>query len=124
MVGLRSLAPSLRRSPVEEVYFVQAEKLGLIKIGLARAASERMRTLKVCSPDRLTLLGVIQSRAAAVLEREIHARFWDHNEHGEWFRPAPELLDFIAREVVGSADLKEGMVLAGLAKVAAEEARP
>jgi hypothetical protein len=89
------------------VYFVQAAKLGLIKIGVATDARRRLIALQTGSPDRLSLLGVVGADDAAAFERDLHARFRRHWTHGEWFEPAAPRLDYIARfardpdEVVG-----------------------
>ena len=48
------------------------------------------------SPDTLTVLGAVVCEKPDELERELHARFADHRSHGEWFRPSPELLDYVA----------------------------
>ena len=87
-----------------DVYFVQAQTLGFIKIGFAADAADRLRTLRVGSPDELTLLGSIYSADAKALEASIHARFQAHRHHGEWFHPVPELLDFVSREASSSSD--------------------
>ncbi len=77
------------------VYFIQAGDDGLIKVGwTANPPRKRFRGIQMCSPIILRPLGIL--RAADVrLERAIHARFADLREHGEWFRPGPELLTFI-----------------------------
>lgn len=87
-----------------DVYFVQAEKLRLIKIGYAKDAGERFRSLQVGSPDKLTLLGAIYSMNAQAMEAELHVRFARLRQHGEWFQPEDELLAFIGREVSDSSD--------------------
>lgn len=85
------------RAPTN-VYFVQAETLGLIKIGAASTVGSRLCNLQVGSPNRLKLLAVMFSENALLLEAELHGRFAKHRAHGEWFRPVPELLAFIATE--------------------------
>lgn len=87
----------LRRFVKPMVYFVQAEALGLIKIGLTRDAVDRLKTLQVGSPDKLKLLGVIVHDDAEEIEHEAHIAFKDLHSHGEWFRPDARLLEFIAR---------------------------
>lgn len=77
------------------VYFVQAKALGLIKIGIAVDASARLAALRTGSPDRLELLGVIPVRDAVASERALHRAFRPYHSHGEWFRPAPSLLELI-----------------------------
>ena len=81
---------------VPVVYFVRAKTLGLIKIGLTMNMNDRMKTLRVGSPDQLELVGAVMDRDADRLEGRLHARFADHRSHGEWFHPCPELLEVIA----------------------------
>jgi hypothetical protein len=80
----------------QEIYFVQADKLRLIKIGSADHADRRLLNLQCGSPDRLTLMGIIMSPLSDRLEERLHSQFFEHRLHGEWFEPAPELLAFIA----------------------------
>jgi len=91
------LAPNLRRvtQQVREVYFVRAKEMGLIKIGVANTARERLVSLQVDSPDHLELLGVIECRNRGALEKQIHQRFAHLRVKGEWFRPGEDLLDYI-----------------------------
>lgn len=79
-----------------EVYFVRAQTLGLIKIGTANFAAERLAVLKTASPDALELLGVVFCDNYGSLEAELHSRFWASRSHGEWFRPTPDLIEYIA----------------------------
>jgi hypothetical protein len=72
-------------------YFIQGQVMRLIKIGLAKNISERLNTLQCGSPDNLVVLKTISGN----VERVYHKRFAHFRLHGEWFRPAPELLEFI-----------------------------
>ncbi|WP_374655237.1 GIY-YIG nuclease family protein [Phenylobacterium sp.] len=92
-----------------DVYFVQARTLRLVKIGFAADAGDRLRTLRVGSPDELCLLGWIYSDDARRLEADIHVRFAAHRSHGEWFQPAPELLAFIRLSVVRTFGADRGV---------------
>jgi Meiotically up-regulated gene 113 len=65
------------------VYFVKAEKIGLVKIGVAKNVRARLSELQVGSPDRLLLLGFIQGDEAT--ERRLHALFREKHVIGEWF---------------------------------------
>ncbi|MDZ4318303.1 MAG: GIY-YIG nuclease family protein [Phenylobacterium sp.] len=89
------------------VYFVQAAKLGLIKIGFAADIQERLGSLQVGSPDRLALIGAIYDKDALAIEARLHSRFRKDREHGEWFRPSAELLAYIAEWTVERADALE-----------------
>lgn len=77
------------------VYFIQAEALGLIKIGSAINADKRLTDLQSGCPDRLRLIGFIATNDIIATEREMHRRFRDHRDHHEWFRPSPEIFDWI-----------------------------
>ena len=75
-----------------KTYFIQGVKTGLIKIGkTSRTVKERCGVLQVGSPDKLRILGEV----ASDIEDKCHALFAHLSKHGEWFRPAPELLEFI-----------------------------
>lgn len=75
-----------------DVYFVLAETMQLVKIGFARDASDRLRTMQTNSPDQLRLLGVVSSTRAAALEEELHSEFRKLRVRGEWFQATPALL--------------------------------
>jgi hypothetical protein len=77
------------------VYFIQAEGNGLIKIGWTDQHPEtRLTGLRTMSPVRLMPLGVLRRRDR-VGERNTHLRFVHLRQHGEWFEPGRDLLDFI-----------------------------
>lgn len=90
------VAPSLL-DPAGWVYVVQAEKMGLVKIGMAREEpARRLRSLQGSSPDRLIVLAAYNPRphGGIIEEAALHLRFALHRAHGEWFRPAPDLVDW------------------------------
>ena len=72
------------------VYFIRAERSGLIKIGSAANPQERLRSLQTGSPEPLSIVGV--KPGGERLERALHAKFADFRSHGEWFHPSDELL--------------------------------
>lgn len=91
-------APRKRRpvyGPAMEVYFIQGRLSKLVKIGYGRDAQERLRALRLQSPDELDLLCVILVDDAQALEAELHKVMEPHRHHGEWFLPTPELMAFI-----------------------------
>ena len=80
------------------VYILQAQILGLLKIGCTKNFSQRMVDLQVGSPDELTLLwrsGPMTQSEAFAAERYLHEKFAAFHVRGEWHSPAPELLSFI-----------------------------
>lgn len=96
---LRGLLPREKKVTVDSrsVYFIEAEN-GLIKIGVAASPKERMRTLRTMSPVSLRLVLVLPGLGAAG-EADLHRRFAEHRSHGEWFRPAPELVAYIREQL-------------------------
>lgn len=76
------------------VYFIGGET-GAIKIGLSIAPVERLASMQMGSPIKLSILAKVEGDAA--LEKAYHKRFSDHRSHGEWFERCPEILDEIER---------------------------
>jgi hypothetical protein len=81
------------------IYFVQADVGGPVKIGYTSAASVagRLAQMQCGSPFRLRAIAT--QPGSQQVERELHLRFAHLREHGEWFRPDPELVTFIGGEV-------------------------
>jgi hypothetical protein len=82
--------PVYRRRP-EFVYFVWDGSA--IKIGISNDPKRRVAYMQVGHPSRLQLLKM--TRGTKDTEDELKHQFRHLNISGEWFRPAPELLDFI-----------------------------
>ena len=79
------------------VYFVQGEKLGLIKIGYCIDITRfktRLQILQIGSPDKLKVLLVVEEYPH---DGMLHGYFKEIRSHGEWFRPEKCLLDFISK---------------------------
>ena len=91
----RSVLESKRPPPSACVYFVQSGSIGPIKIGYSEDPPRRLSGLVTMSPERLHLLGTIPANEGT--EGRLHKRFAGFRLHGEWFRPADELLEFIRR---------------------------
>jgi len=72
---------TIEKDKAKKVYFVSGG--GLVKIGCSENPLERIRALKTGSSDKLRLIGVIPGGRKK--ERELHARFIDKKDHGEWF---------------------------------------
>lgn len=78
------------------VYFIQADVVGLVKIGCTVSPYKRFNELKNASPVRLRLLKLLRVHGKSRdVEAEFHRRFAHLRAHGEWFRPAPELAELI-----------------------------
>lgn len=82
------------------VYFIQSEE-GPIKIGFSDDPAKRLDQLQVASPSQLRLLGSLPCKSTR--EAAIHGYFAEHRLRGEWFRPAPELLAWIAESTDAAA---------------------
>lgn len=88
------------------VYFLERHLGGLIKIGYSRNPVSRLRNHRLIF-GRMNLLGVIpggRSEEAVIHGRFCHLQLPGHKstkrQHmQEFFRPAPELLQFIKEEV-------------------------
>jgi hypothetical protein len=75
------------------VYFIQAEIGGLIKIGWASDPDLRLERMQPHSPLVLRLLFCYPGNGRQ--ERELHTKFAAARKHGEWFEPVPALLAHI-----------------------------
>jgi hypothetical protein len=76
------------------VYFIQATDGGAIKIGVTTNVMKRLATLRTGSGRHLNVLGIIRDGTRET-ERMLHRRFKDGRLIGEWFRPEPDLLEYI-----------------------------
>ena len=79
-------------APKHWTYFAQAGR-GPIKIGETDDVEGRIRALQTANPEELSLLGRIPCELHS--EKSLHERFKHLRLRGEWFTPAPELLEFI-----------------------------
>lgn len=80
------------------VYFIQRlDDSRLIKIGMSANVQRRYHQLASRSDVPLSLLGWLDGGREWLL----HQEFAEYRVEGEWFRPAPAILDFIERHVVG-----------------------
>lgn len=75
---------------MSRIYFVSDGYA--VKIGFSAVITERMKALRSGSPRPLFLLTSIEGGEAE--EAAMHAWFAHLRLHGEWFRAAPELVDF------------------------------
>jgi DNA-binding NtrC family response regulator len=83
------------------IYFIQQGTTGPIKIGYTKNdIAKRMLSLQTASPKKLTLLGVIEGDKSQ--EKLIHKFFHAHKMEGEWFKPAPAVLDYILSLILGT----------------------
>lgn len=82
------------------LYFIQEGPGGAIKIGwTSNCVQRRMVNLQIGNSNELILLATISSVPMSE-EGAWHVRFGLHRKRSEWFHPAPELLEAIARRAI------------------------
>jgi hypothetical protein len=93
----KKTAPKIER---KDTYFLavfrgKSKRPHAIKIGQCRRGTleTRVRNLQTGSVDKIRILGCIHGASA---ERKFHRRFKGFHIRGEFYRPAPELLQMIA----------------------------
>lgn len=77
------------------VYFVQSGPGGRIKIGYSPYPERRIAYIQRYNGQELITLAVIEGSRG--LEHALHQLLADHRAHGEWFEPAPAVLDVVRR---------------------------
>lgn len=85
---------SLSRSPRSRVYFAQEGAAGPIKIGTAVDVHARVKSFSTGNSSEVRLLAMLQGDRS--VENLLHSIFSEAHLRGEWFRPTPSLLQFIA----------------------------
>lgn len=75
------------------IYFIQVQKGGPIKIGMAANPMHRLKQLQVANHEKLHLLKAISG--GAVLEKKIHRDLKRFRRTGEWFEPSAEVLAYV-----------------------------
>lgn len=83
------------------IYFIQVQRGGAIKIGISSQLADCYGALQIANPAPLEILGVVMQLAKngeAVCDAlaALQTRFHGQRIHGDWYRPAQELLDHIA----------------------------
>lgn len=76
------------------IYFIQENVSDAIKVGTSRCIRARVSALRVSTPGALTVLAATEG--GRCVEGLLHWLFAHIRIRGEWFRPAPELLEYIA----------------------------
>lgn len=75
----------------QDTYFV-ADSQGAIKIGRSYSIRERLGQFQRDRGGEITLLAIVPD---GDIELELHHRFAHLRIDGEWYRPEPEILEFI-----------------------------
>jgi hypothetical protein len=76
------------------IYFIRDRGTGMVKIGYSGDPQDRVKSLETGSPKGVELLAAC--RGDLWHERMAQALFDHLREKGEWFRPAEELMAFVA----------------------------
>ena len=85
------------------VYFAREQGgHGLVKIGCTISLERRIRSLRSPRGERLDLAACFEGNK--VLEARLHAAFLSSHFVGEWFLPAPELVEAIGAVRAGTFD--------------------
>lgn len=92
LVDDRSRKPAKCKVGVPTVYFLDSG--GLIKIGITTDIDLRLQQIGAASAAPLTVIGTMDG--GFDVESAIHRQFAHLRTHGEWFKPAQELMDYIA----------------------------
>jgi hypothetical protein len=88
-----------KQTPWVGVYFLQCPiEPKLIKLGFSTNVRKRVRNIGFMGPVPLDFLGYMPGTMGD--ETKLKIRFRLAREHGEWFRPVPELLRFIESAII------------------------
>ena len=78
------------------IYFLTADHPGFpIKIGTTITHKMRMQKLQTAIPYKIKMLAIMPIDDT-LFERRLHRKFEHLRLNGEWFSPAPELLEYIS----------------------------
>lgn len=93
------------------VYFVRGETSDLIKIGTTTAFRNRMNSLRTPHTGEITVLAHMPGGRED--EQWIHKQLAEHRVHGEWFRPHPDVLEWVdiakgANQAIPRGQVKNG----------------
>jgi hypothetical protein len=75
------------------IYFIHDETSKAVKIGKANDPQKRLSMLQVGCSNKLAMLAMIPGNQSE--EIKFHRQFGHLKIRGEWFRAAPELLEFV-----------------------------
>jgi hypothetical protein len=89
-----------QKKQIRYVYFVEAQTLGLIKIGWTHDVKRRMVSLQIDCPVPIKLLGTLKEEVG-LTEGIIHRIFKQTRIRGEWFRDHAILRQFIEDNKMG-----------------------
>lgn len=85
------------------IYFIRpVGAVGPIKIGCSRWPGHRLDIYRQWSPVPLEIIATMIGDHA--LERRLHAQFYEHQTHHEWFAATPELVATVEAVKAGKFD--------------------
>lgn len=95
--SLHNITDDILTEDFSVVYFIADESN--VKIGITEnifTISTRLRNMQANCPNRLFVVGMIQTKDAYNLEQEIHDIFSDFKKHGEWFNFSDDIKRYVA----------------------------
>jgi len=81
-----------------QVYLIQEDFIGLVKIGITSDPIRRMNHLQISCPQKLTLIDCVEVENASCYEARLHAKFSEKHYGGEWFRLSVEDIETLRIE--------------------------
>jgi hypothetical protein len=92
MTDRQAMSAHSQHSETASVYFICRDD-GMIKIGSSSNVGRRFAALSGIVGANIRMLATMPGGTKK--EFELHGRFRQHRGQGEWFSPAPELIEFI-----------------------------
>lgn len=83
----------IRTQKTGHVYFIAAEGTDRIKIGYATHPKSRLKSISGMSPVPLRMVATMPGSLSD--EKALHKKFAHNRTHGEWFRFASDISDYI-----------------------------
>lgn len=78
------------------IYAIQAGDVGPVKIGVTDSPADRIKTLQQGNHEELR--GIAAWWDLKEVEKAIHREFAYARIRGEWFRPVPDLMEYVLLE--------------------------
>lgn len=96
--GWEAEMDALEKEEQSWVYFIGDSSAGTIKIGYSKNLAQRLSQLQTATTNELQLLGSLVGGSR--LERRLHEQFSSLRVRGEWFRPGPELIQYLREHCI------------------------
>lgn len=82
----------------DKVYIIEAEELGIYKIGVSNNLKIRLQRLQTASPVKLRIIASLESPQNAYhVESTLHEELHQYRLHGEWFRLPLDIIKSLLR---------------------------